>query len=169
MGRDGQFEGLGAVTLVDDVLYGADRQVAGWVSDRIPGFEASDCARAIGVLKRGAMAAGVVYERWNGVHIEAAIAADHALPWANRTTLRAIFAYPFITLGCEAISVSVPSSNLASMNLATKLGFAPEAIIRFAAHDQSSLVVLKMFRETCKWIGDDGQKGRQRTGGTGSV
>lgn len=156
-----------SITRVGDVIFGADRQIAGWVSSRIPDFETSPSARALGVIKSGRLVAGVVFERWNGVHIEAAIAAEPGSFWADRKTLRSLFYYPFVTLDCLAISVSVPSSNLPSLNLATKLGFEPEALIKFAAHDGSALVVLKMFRETCKWIEDHGQKGRQRTDASG--
>jgi len=43
-------------------------------------------------------------------------------------------------------------TNLASLNLATKLGFEIEAMVKFAAHDGSPLVVLKLFRDACRWI-----------------
>lgn len=166
MGGDSERDGGRTIERVGDVLFGADRQVAGWVAERIPAFRPSPDARALGVIKGNAIAAGVVFENWNGIHIEAAIAAEPRTSWASRTTLRHLFGYPFLTLGCEAISVSVPSSNLQSLNLATKLGFEPEALIRYAAHDGSTLIVLKQFRHTCRWIGDDGQEGRQRTGST---
>ena len=157
MGRIGEPKSSGGITKVDNVLFGANRQVAEWVAARIPGFEASPRAKALGVINGRDLAAGVVYENWNGVHIEAAIAAEPGTRWASRTTLRHLFAYPFITLGCRAISVSVPSSNLRSLNLATKLGFEPEALVKYAAHDGSTLVVLKAFRENCRWIQDHGQ------------
>jgi hypothetical protein len=144
------------------VIFGADRQVAGWVTEKIEGYQADEGARALGVIKGDKMAAGVVYERWNGVHVEAAIAAEPRSGWADRRTLHAIFYYPFVTLDCRAISVSVPMSNLPSLNLATKLGFEVEALIKYAAHDGSTLVVLKMFRENCKWIGDYGKEGRKQ-------
>lgn len=152
MGGAGQPEGGCSITRVGDVIFGADRQVAGWVASRIPDFEASASARALGVIKGSHLVAGVVFERWNGVHIEAAIAAEPRASWADRKTLRSLFHYPFVTLDCLAISVSVPVSNLLSLNLATKLGFEPEALIKYAAHDGSALVVLKMLRENCRWI-----------------
>lgn len=166
MGGNREHESGRSIARVGDVLFGADRQVAGWVSARIPDFEASMSARALGVIKQEKLVAGVVFERWNGVHVEAAIAAEPGSSWADRRTLHAIFYYPFVTLDCRAISVSVPMSNLPSLNLATKLGFEPEAMIRYAAHDGSSLIVLKMFRETCKWISDHGEKRRQHSEST---
>lgn len=166
MGENSEHGGGNPVTRVGNVLFGADQRVAVWVAERIPGYEPSYGTRGLGVLRGADLVAGVVFERWNGVHVEAAIAADPGL-WASRDVLFSLFYYPFVTLGCEAISVTIPSSNIESLNLALKLGFEAEAIIRFAAHDGSSLVVLKMFKETCKWIGDeDGQKRRKRTCGT---
>lgn len=161
-----QPQGRRDVTLVDNVLFGADQAVAKWVADRIPGYNFTDGTRALAIVKDKKMAAGVCYDNWNGVHIEAAIAAEPGIAWANRTALHHMFYYPFVQLGCEAISVSVAMSNLKSLNLATKLGFEREAIIGFAAQDGGPLLILKMFRDHCRWIRPDGKKQRQRAGGT---
>lgn len=160
MGRNGQPDRAGDVTLRGRVLYGADALVCHWVARRIPGFNISEGARALGVVRGSELVAGVVFERWNGVHAEVSIAADPGTAWADRKTLFRLFEYPFMQLDCLALTVVVPQTNLPSLNLATKLGFMPEAIIAFAAHDGSALLVLKMFREQCRWI-QHGQ-GKQR-------
>lgn len=147
----------GGIPRVGSLIYGADREVSRWVAGRISGFQLTDAQTALGVWKKNRIVAGVVYERYNGVHLEASIAAIPGSGWADRSTLFGLFYYPFGTLGCRAISVVVPVSNLESLNLATKLGFAPEAIVRFAAHDGGDLAVLKMYRDTCRWI-DHGQE-----------
>lgn len=166
MGGDRRDEGAGRVIIRDNVLFGCDDLVARWVRRRITGFMPEPNARALGVVRRGDVVAGVVYERFNGVHIEASIAADSA-GWASRKALAHLFGYPFRQLGCEAISVIVPASNLVSLNLATKLGFAPEAFVKFAAPDGTHLIVLKMFRDSCDWIrGDDGQGQFEGASGT---
>lgn len=162
MGRIDQPESRRDLSYVGSVVFGADHQVGQWVAARIPDMVLSPGSRALGVVKRGKLVAGVVFENWNGVHIQASIAAEPGAPWADRSTLFALFHYPFKTLGCEAISVTVPSSNPLSLNLATKLGFSPEAFIKYAAHDGSSLVVLKMFRSDCKWIDQHGRKQQGR-------
>lgn len=144
----------------DGVLFGCDQHVAEWVRRKIPGYAPEARARALGVVRGEDLVAGVVYERFNGVHLEASIAATHPR-WASRKALAHLFGYPFRQLGCEAISVLVPSSNLQSLNLATKLGFVPEALIKFAAPDGSALIVLKQFRDSCAWIrGNDEQERR---------
>lgn len=144
------------------VLYGMDDIVLHWMERRIPAFDISSEARALGVWKNRKLCAGVSYERYNGVHMEVSIAGEGA--WADRDTLYQLFAYPFVSLQCQALSVVVASSNLASMNLATKLGFEPEAYVKFAAHDGSALVILKMFKDQCKWI-DNGQAKASKAAG----
>lgn len=170
MGGNREHESRGSIVRVGDVIFGADKQIAGWVASKIEGYKPDEGARALGVIKGKNLVAGVVYERWNGVHLEASIAAEPRSGWADRRVLHAIFFYPFVTLDCRAISVTVPMSNLPSLNLATKLGFEVEALVKYAAHDGSTLVVLKMFRENCKWIGDHGKRQqKQLTKRTGPV
>ncbi len=139
--------------LVGDVAFGADDAVLAFLAERIAGFEPTPGAVALGVLKQGRLVAGAAYERFNGVHVEASIAAEPGSRWASRRTLFALFDYPFGQLGCRAVTVTVPATNLRSLNLALKLGFAPCAYVPFAARDGSTLVVLQMERSQCRWIG----------------
>lgn len=164
MDRDDEHRGVGGVSLVGNVLFGCDDEVARWVAQRIPSMTLDGSERALGVWIGGRLGAGVVYAKWNGVHCEASIAAEPGVAWASRAVLRALFYYPFVTMGCEAVSVAVAASNLPSLNLATKLGFVLEAIIAFAAPDGGPLLVLKMYRGQCRWI-EDGQ-GEQRAAAT---
>lgn len=151
------------MTRVGALVFGHDAQIAAWVGAQIPGWQATPSARAIGVIKGGELVAGVVFERCNGVHVEASIAALPGKPWADRRTLFGLFHYPFEQLECHVITVTVAGSNLPSLNLATKLGFSPIASVPFAAHDGSPLIVLQMYRDNCGWIGNGQQGQRQRT------
>lgn len=169
MGQNRKGHGNRGIVRVGSVLFGADRLVSQWVAQRIPGFIPSHTQRGLAVVDGRSFAAGVVFDHYNGVHVEAAIAADNHGRWASRETLHTLFAYPFLQLSCRAITVAVPSSNVASLGLSTGLGFEPEAIVRFAAHDGSSLVILKMLRENCRWVLSDGQKRGIGARGTGSI
>ena len=152
MGRDNGAQGGNRLVKVGSVLFGADAELSEWVSSRIPGYVAQPGAKCLGVIHKDRIAAAVAFERFNGAHIEASIAADLSGRWATRQTLRTLFAYPFVQLGAKAISVLVPASNLKSLNLALKLGFDAIAYVPFAAHDGSTLVVLQMYPETCRWL-----------------
>lgn len=140
------------IQIVDGVIYGADAQVIRWIAERIDGYVGAPDARALGVVRGETLAAAVTYENFNGVHVEACIAAEPGSAWASRRVLAHLFGYPFHQLGCRAISVSMGMDNLPSINLATKLGFKPEAIVKYAAPSGADLLVLKMFREDCRWI-----------------
>lgn len=165
MGGNHQLESGHRLTRLGAVVYGKDAGIARWVGMSIPGYMPSFGAKALGVIKGGELVAGVVYERCNGFHCEVSISAREGSGWADRRTLFALFHYPFVQLGCLALTVTVPLSNLKSLNLATKLGFARIALIPHAAHDGTPLVVLQMTRDTCIWIGNHGKR-QQSTGRT---
>lgn len=154
MGADSGHGRRSGVIRQGRVLFGADDLVIRWAGRAIPGFMASPGAKALGVLNKDGtdLVAGVIYERFNGVHMEVAITARAGTRWASRHTLLHLFGYPFNQMNCLCISALVPMSNLQSLNLATKLGFEPEAYVKYAAPDGSPMVVLKLFKENCKWI-----------------
>jgi hypothetical protein len=149
------------------VIYGADEEIAGWVGKKIPDYTLMPGARSLGVIKDDRIVAGVVFERCNGHHVEASIAALPGSDWADRRTLFQLFAYPFLQLEVQAVTVLVSMANLESLNLATKLGFAPVAFVPFAARDGAPLIILQMTIEQCRWL-KHGQ-GQQGTGGARSV
>lgn len=165
MGRNHGHGGGNRIVKAGNVVYGADSEVARWVARFIPGYHHMPGAKSLGVVKNGKMVAGVVFERFNGAHVEASIAARPSASWADRRTLFHLFAYPFWQLGVEAITVLVAQTNPVSLNLASKLGFEPIAIVPFAAQDGSALIILQMTRNQCRWL-KHGQQGRQSTGTT---
>ena len=164
MGGDYRAAGSRRFLRVGRVIYGADNEIASWVGRRIPGYVMLPGAVALGVERNGKIVAGVVYERCNGANIEASIAAVPGSRWADRDVLRQIFAYPFLQLGVAAVTVLVAHSNLPALHLATKMGFSPIALVPFAAHDRTALVILQAYRDQCRWI-RHGQEGRKRAGG----
>jgi hypothetical protein len=154
---------------VGNLVYEDDERVKRFVAGHIDHFVIDPKSRAIGVQIGDDLVAGVVYERFNGFHVEASIAANPRAPWATRQVLHGIFAYPFLTLGCQAVTVTIASTNLESLNLATKLGFEVEALVRFAASDGSTLIVLKMFANQCRWIRHDQEQHGRDASPAGSL
>lgn len=152
MGGTDKPEGRNRIIRRNAVVYGADREIAQWVGRNITDFILSPDARSLGVVKDDRIVAGIVYDRCNGHNIEASIAAIPGSGWADRNTLFQLFAYPFLQLGVQAVTVLVSMANLESMNLATKLGFQPIAIVPFAAQDGAPLVILQMTIEQCEWL-----------------
>lgn len=140
------------MTVRDGILFGDDDRVCAWIAERIPGYQRRTHAQGIGVLRGDDIVAAVVFENWNGIHCEMSVAADPGSGWLTRNLARVCFHHAFHTLGCVAVSGVVAMSNADSISLATRMGCFPEAIVKFAAHDGSDLVILKMLREECRWI-----------------
>lgn len=151
MGEIDRLQGAGSVKREGALVYGADTVVGPWIARRVAraGWNGEP---TIGVVRGGRLVAGAMFENYNGIHCNCTIAAEEGSRWADRAVLRGLFAYPFLQLDCVAMSALVASSNLKSLNLAAKLGFTAEAIVRFAAHDQSDVIVMKMHRKNCRWI-----------------
>ena len=53
----------------------------------------------LGVVANGRIVGGALFFNWRGHDIEVA-AAFEGRPWARPATLRTLFAYPFVQLGC---------------------------------------------------------------------
>lgn len=126
-----------------------------WVAERIGGFFDPACMAAIGWRSAdGRLIAGATYRDWNGVALEAQIAADRPL---IRSFLRAIFDYPFVQLGARKIYVTVQQDNAESLNLARRMGFAEEARLKDASPG-GDLIICTLRREDCRYLG--GQYGQ---------
>lgn len=108
--------------------------------------------RALGVLSGDRIVAGVTYQDFNGVNVICEIAARPRALWAREPVLRQIFGFPFLVLGCHRITIGIEDRNELSLRLCRRLGFVEEARLQAAASDRGDVVVLRLFREECRWI-----------------
>jgi len=145
------------------VIFGADELARAFLIRHIPMFRPEKDSRGLCVLSGQDVVAAVLFERWNGVHVEASLAAEEGRTWATRRTLHSIFFYPFRTLGVEKITICVPQSNDKARKMNRQLGFIEECRVSFAAHDGTDLVIMKMTRNECRWLGHGQGKQRTRT------
>jgi len=106
----------------------------------------------IGLEKDGELVAGVLYEDYNGANVLMHVAAIPGRKWLNRTFLYICFTYPFVQLDCRRVTGIVPSTNWDALRFDIHLGFEVEAVLK-DAHPSGDLMVLRMFRENCRWIG----------------
>lgn len=137
-----------------ELIYGHDAEVAHFVTMRLPDEERGEWApgyKAIGVAVDGQLSCGVVYTEYDGAGIRCSIAAEARSGWASRRTLRALFGYPFVQLGCRRITVLVAKHNERSGRFCLNLGFQVEGVLRHALADDD-YIVLGMLRDECKWI-----------------
>jgi len=140
------------------LVYGADDEISEWVSMGILGVGGRfKSAKTIGVVREGILIAGVVYhemsERLDGTPymIEMSI---HSIDkrWANRHTLRAIFAYPFIQLRLERVHIFTSVLNEGVNSLVSRLGYIKEGEHRMAYPDGSDAFSYGMLKSQCRWI-----------------
>lgn len=142
---------------IGDVIYYADEIVGPWVHRRAGG-EWQGGMPALGVIHGDKLVAGVTFEAWNGHNVYAHIAGEGA--WATRHVLSCFFGYPFHMLGCSRVTAPVRATNHLGARFCLRAGFVPEATLSGAASDGSDLILFRMFRRDCRWIGDadDGQE-----------
>ena len=106
---------------------------------------------AIGITKGDKLIGSVIYSRYRPPDIELHI---HTVDrrWCNRRTLRAIFSFPFLQLGCGRCTAITDPANPAVVNLLERIGFVREGIQRKASTRHTDLYAMGMLREECKWI-----------------
>lgn len=153
--------------LVNAVLYGADDVVGAHVQSRLPGFSlqrSQDGARlyaALGVARPRAdgerqLLGGVVFDNLHAVNgkpicIEVHVAFDHA-GWIGRDTLRQLFGYPFIQLGCATMVARVRRSNKRSRKLCMGVGFQLVGPIPRAFDGREDVMLYAMTKDSCRWL-----------------
>lgn len=123
--------------------------VGNWVYENLGSVWTPKRGTAIGLLKDGALTAGVVYEDYNGSNVVCHIVGKSR--WASITFLSVIFDYPFNQLRVRRITVPVQSVNKKAIKFVLKLGFEYEATLE-GATSSGDLLIFRMFRDKCKYI-----------------
>ena len=138
-----------------------------WMSERLAGYspeEFKPCS-SIGFVKDKQVIAGVIFNNFRpscrDVHLT--IAADSA-GWISRDSLRTIFEYVFIQLGCLRLTVTIAKKNKRARRLAEGLGFEYEGKLRKGFDGVEDCIIYGMLHNECRWIGEKhGQKNASRT------
>ncbi len=109
------------------------------------------CA-AIGVRKGNKLIAGFIYNLYSGPSIDVTVASVDP-SWArSRSVMHALFAYPFLQLGCTRMGCLVSANNKRANKLARGLGFTREGILRRGYDGVNDGHLYGMLREECKWL-----------------
>lgn len=115
-------------------------EIVGFVADLLaPDVTDFGLCSAIGIRLGEELIAGVVYNNYFGRDIQASIGTTNK-QWATRRTLSAIFAYPFLQLGCARITAQTRSHNLRAQLLLQRLGFRAEGELRHWYEDEHARV-----------------------------
>jgi RimJ/RimL family protein N-acetyltransferase len=149
------------VILDGGLLYEADELVSQFVSERIPNMEGRPFGKhvAIGVVRRDTLIGGVVFHNMR-VHggrpfdIEMSGAADDAT-WLWPATLRKLFAYPFIQLGCVRMTSIIGRKNKRARKVVEGLGFRLEGVARKAIDGKEDAMIYGALKSECRFIPQD--------------
>lgn len=145
--------------MVGSLLYGADAAVAEFVKQQIPQMRNLEWGphTAIGVVRRGKLAGGVVFFRFRGFDIEMA-AAFVERGWALPETIRGLAAYPFEQLGVQRVTAITGRKNRKARAALRALGFVEEGKCIRGLDGREDAMILGLLREKCKWIKENGKR-----------
>lgn len=133
--------------IVGSVLYGEDETVGKFVMERtgvsINGYS------ALGVVRDERLIAGVIWHNYRGHDIEATIASDTP-NWAFPSTLRRLFAFPFVQLGVVRVTSIVSRENKASRRFCEGLGFKLEGVCRQGMDGKTDAMIYGCLRDECR-------------------
>ena len=141
------------------ILLGHDLEICEWTMRALERRMPTTPYVAIGIVRRGVVMAGCVYEnfRFPGIELSFATSSPH---WATRQAIAHLLAYPFLQLGCTRITALVDVTNARSQKLAEGVGFIREGLVRQASPTGSDLILYGMLKSECRWLEGlkDGQK-----------
>lgn len=143
--------------IVGSLLFGADEIVIDIVRKNIPdmGERQFFLPVAIGVVRRGQLIGGAIYHDYRERDGDIEMSAAFLTPaWCLPQTLRGLFAYPFLQLGCARMTTITTRKNKAARGFDERAGFKLEGVMRKAFNKKHDLMIYGMLREECRWIKD---------------
>ncbi|QCL83912.1 N-acetyltransferase [Agrobacterium pusense] len=133
-------------------VIGFDAAVADFVAKGL-GLDIHDIApfTAIGFEIGGQLVAGVVYNNFRTHDIQlTAFSTDNR--WLSKNSLRTIFSYPYIQLGCVRTTAVTGRANKRTRKLLQGLGYKLEGVHPKAVDGKQTAISYGMVREDCRWI-----------------
>jgi RimJ/RimL family protein N-acetyltransferase len=129
-----------------------DSHVVGpWVCQRAGGNWVEGSGAAIGWVSKGRLVAGVLYCEWNGANVICHMAGEGN--FLTRKYLYTIFDYPFNQLKVKRVTLPIASTNKKAIRFVKHLGFTLESTLQ-DAHPNGDLLLFKMHKADCRWLGD---------------
>ena len=130
-----------------------DREIAGWIAERIPYCDDLGDARCIAFRRRSdnRMLYGGAFNEYRGRDVQYHAACDDPKV-LTRSRIRLLFRYPFEQLGVSRISCVIAASNSRSRRVVEGLGWTEEGTVRKFYADNEDAKIYGMLREDCRWI-----------------
>jgi hypothetical protein len=139
--------------IIRGLLYNAHDIVSEFVRSRIPSMEGHKFSPhvAIGVIRHDRLCGGIVFHNWFGHSIEMSGAFDTP-GWCLPDTMRRLFAYPFIQLGCVRMTTITAKNNKPARMIDEGFGFKLEGTARKGWDGKQDAMIYGMLAEECKWL-----------------
>lgn len=126
--------------------------VCPYVADQMGATFSPQVCAAMGLVNSADdLAAGVVFENWNGRSIVAHMAITGRL---TRAYIGAIFRYAFQQCGVEKVILPVSSANIKSNRFVQHLGFTEEARI-CDADPGGDIILYTLKKSNCRFLGEN--------------
>ena len=137
------------------VLYGHDKAIAAWAGERLGISDWGPCS-AIGVIRNNSLAAAAVFHHYRHPDIEISFvtATRH---WATPQTVRAVFRYPFIQLGCKRITAITKATNQPARAFLCRIGFRQEGVHPDVFENDDAISYGLLRRDAARWIEEVGK------------
>lgn len=142
------------------LIYGQDAQVAAWVCSQLKLRPFTDgLYRAIGIVHNGREIGGVIWhnyheDNWGKPLLIEVTLATIDKRWANRHTIRELFAFPFTQLGVKRVQATCHRKAKHVRSTLKKLGFSYEGIVRQAHPQGGDAAHYSILRNECFWLGE---------------
>jgi RimJ/RimL family protein N-acetyltransferase len=137
-------------------LYGHDETVAAFAANLIPSCRSRGFGRCktIGVLdEEGLIIAGLVYHQYDpdAEIIEISAAALPRRYWLTRETLRRMFEYPFLQIGCQMVVQRIEASDERQQRMMAAFDYMLIRVPRMMGRDKDGILCLLTYED---WLGN---------------
>ena len=140
--------------MAKEIVIADKERVAAFVAERIGLYDGFfGHYSAIGLADQGGLVAGVVYNEYTVTNIFMHVAGEPGKRWMNRRFLAACFDYPFNRLNVNRVTGWVEASNTVARAFDENLGFVPEAQLEGAARDGGNVILYRMWKKDCRFLG----------------
>lgn len=141
------------------MLYGHDRALAGWAGARLGIAEWGPCS-AIGVMRRGEIAAVAVFHQYRHPNMEISFVTASRM-WATPLAVRQILRYPFIQVGCKRLTSTTEATNQRARAFLCRLGFRQEGYHPDALPTGDAVSYGLLARDAARWLAAEEESGQR--------
>ena len=135
------------------IIYAPKRVLLEWAGQRL-GISDFGNAAAIGVLRRGEIAAVAVFNNYRHPAIEISFVMENPR-WATREAIRAIFRFPFVQLECKRLTAVTEATNQRARAFLCRLGFKEEGYHPDALPTGDAVTYGLLAADASRWLAED--------------